>query len=68
MENEKKVVSINLGSVGALLTLVFVTLKLLGKITWSWIWVVSPLWIPLALAIALLVFIGIAANVIALLD
>jgi len=33
---------------GGLLTIVFVTLKLLGEIDWSWRWVVSPLWIPLA--------------------
>ena len=29
----------------SLLTIVFITLKLLGKITWSWWWVLSPLWI-----------------------
>lgn len=28
-----------------LLTIVFIVLKLLGKITWSWWWVLSPLWI-----------------------
>jgi hypothetical protein len=30
-----------------LLSIVFITLKLLGKITWSWVWVLSPMWIPL---------------------
>ena len=30
-----------------LLTIVFVTLKLCKVITWSWIWVLAPLWIPL---------------------
>lgn len=29
----------------ALLTIVFITLKLLGKIDWSWWWVLSPMWI-----------------------
>jgi hypothetical protein len=35
------------GGVGftGLLTLLFITLKLLGKIAWSWWWVLSPLWI-----------------------
>jgi energy-coupling factor transporter transmembrane protein EcfT len=33
-----------IGFVG-LLTIVFIALKLLGKITWSWLWVLSPLWI-----------------------
>lgn len=28
-----------------LLTIVFIVLKLIGKITWSWIWVLAPLWI-----------------------
>lgn len=28
-----------------LLTIVFITLKLLGIIKWSWLWVLSPLWI-----------------------
>ena len=28
-----------------LLTIVFITLKLTHVIDWSWIWVLSPLWI-----------------------
>lgn len=34
-----------------LLTATFVTLKLTGIIAWSWLWVLSPLWIPIALGI-----------------
>lgn len=30
---------------GGLLTIVFIALKLTGFITWSWWWVLSPLWI-----------------------
>ena len=37
-----------------LLTIVFITLKLLGKITWSWWWVLSPIWITVILVIAVL--------------
>jgi energy-coupling factor transporter transmembrane protein EcfT len=37
----------------SLLTLIFVTLKLIGKIDWSWWWVLSPIWIPLVIAIVL---------------
>ena len=33
-----------IGIVG-LLTIVFIVLKLIGQITWSWWWVLSPLWI-----------------------
>lgn len=34
-----------------LLTVAFVVLKLLGKIDWSWWWVLSPIWISLSLAV-----------------
>ena len=34
----------------AILTIAFVVLKLCEVIDWSWWWVLSPLWIPLALA------------------
>jgi hypothetical protein len=34
---------------GGLLAILFIALKLTGVITWSWWWVLSPLWIPLAL-------------------
>jgi hypothetical protein len=39
---------------GGLLAILFIALKLTGVITWSWWWVLSPLWIPLALLGALL--------------
>ena len=32
-----------------LLTIVFITLKLIGVIKWSWTWVLAPIWIPLAI-------------------
>ena len=35
----------------SLLTLLFITLKLLGKIDWSWWWVLSPAWGMLVLAV-----------------
>lgn len=45
------------GSMGfcGLLAIVFITLKLLKIITWSWVWVLAPIWIPLI--IGLLIFI-----------
>lgn len=48
--------SSGIGFVG-LLTIVFIVLKLLGKITWSWWWVLSPLWISAALVVV--IFLGI---------
>ena len=37
-----------------LLTLLFIGLKLTGYITWSWIWVLAPLWIPMGIALLVL--------------
>lgn len=42
--------------VPALLLVLFVALKLTGVIAWSWLWVLSPAWI--GLAIALLFWLG----------
>lgn len=33
--------------------IVFLVLKLLGKITWSWWWVTAPLWGPIALFVGI---------------
>ena len=37
-----------------LLTLLFIGLKLTGYITWSWIWVLAPIWIPISIALLIL--------------
>lgn len=37
-----------------LLTLVFIVLKLVGVIKWSWIWVLSPIWITAILVILII--------------
>lgn len=34
-----------------LLLVIFIVLKLVGVINWSWWWVMSPFWIPLILAV-----------------
>ena len=40
---------------GGLLGIVFIVLKLTGVITWSWLWVLSPVWVPLGLFLLILV-------------
>lgn len=40
-----------IGFVG-LLTIVFIVLKLMDVITWSWWWVLSPIWISWLVVIA----------------
>jgi ascorbate-specific PTS system EIIC-type component UlaA len=42
-----------IGFVG-LLTIVFIVLKLTGYIDWSWLWVLSPIWISLGAIIGLI--------------
>lgn len=36
---------------GGVLTVIFVVLKLLGLIKWSWLWVLSPMWISVGLGV-----------------
>lgn len=38
-----------------LLTILFIALKLTGYVTWSWWWVLSPIWITLLAVVALVV-------------
>ena len=46
------------GGIGfcGLLTIVFIVLKILKVINWSWIWVISPLWISTALLVLFVIF------------
>ncbi len=43
-----------IGFVG-LLTIVFIVLKLTKVISWSWLWVLSPLWISLVIGLLLII-------------
>lgn len=44
----------NIGFVG-LLTIAFVVLKLCKVINWSWLWVLSPIWISAALMVLIVI-------------
>lgn len=46
-------------SLGTVLFIVFLVLKLCGTITWSWWWVTAPIWIPAGLALILIVLVAI---------
>ena len=37
----------------SVLTIVFVVLKLVGVINWSWLWVLSPIWIDLLIFVVI---------------
>ena len=49
---------------GSLLTLLFIALKLTGYITWSWLWVLCPLWFPLAFILSIMLILLITAGIV----
>ena len=51
MEKNNSNISIGGVSFSGLLTILFIGLKLVRVINWSWWWVLSPLWIEAALLI-----------------
>ena len=48
---------------GGLLTILFIGLKLTGYIAWSWWWVLSPLWIPIAIVAGIAIVVSIIALI-----
>ena len=56
MSNNTSSSSGGIGFVG-LLTILFIALKMLGYIDWSWWWVLSPLWIPALLFVFFLIIV-----------
>lgn len=51
----KKNVNIRFGgNLFTTLGLIFIVLKLLDIITWSWLWVLSPFWIPFVIVSVIL--------------
>lgn len=47
MENRNSIATGGIG--GTLLQIAFIVLKLCGVINWSWLWVLSPMWIGFVL-------------------
>lgn len=45
-----------------LLTLLFIGLKLSSVITWSWLWVLAPMWGPIAVIFAIWILAIIAGS------
>lgn len=44
-------------SLTTVLLIIFIVLKLVGSIAWSWWWVLAPLWVPVAFWL-IIIFIG----------
>ncbi len=47
----------------SVLTLIFILLKLTNNISWSWIWVLSPIWITAVLLIIIFAVIMIGGRI-----
>lgn len=53
MDNKNNTTSGGIGFTGVL-TIVFIVLKLLDVIKWSWWWVLSPIWISFGIALVII--------------
>ena len=62
LKNNDTYPSRGIGFVG-LLTITFIVLKLTGVISWSWVWVLSPIWISELFFCVLLFVIVIIASI-----
>lgn len=47
----------------SLLAILFIALKLTGYITWSWVWVLAPIWGGFAIFLVLLSFLIVMAAI-----
>lgn len=67
--SDKNTTIVNGGtSFSGLLFLVFLVLKLVGVIKWSWWWITAPLWIPVALVVVIFVGCFIVLSIKELID
>lgn len=48
------------GTFAAILAILFIGLKLGGVIAWSWLWVLSPIWVVALISIVIIVAICLA--------
>ena len=65
MSNNKKVTvkGGNTMSIGTVLGIIFIVLKLIDLIEWSWVWVLAPFWIGAIITILALIT-GLIASLI----
>jgi hypothetical protein len=62
MSKEQTTTAIS-SSLTTILFIVFLVLKLTGNIDWSWWWVTSPLWLPVAILFAIVSILLIAGVI-----
>lgn len=63
MSSTSKTTNGGIGFTGVL-AILFIGLKLTGVIQWSWLWVLSPLWLPWAVVLVVAFFIFLTALII----
>lgn len=67
MEEKHTTKNISIGSgfgLASVLTIIFVIMKCLGHLSWSWLWVFAPLWISAALGVGILIIVGIVLLIV----
>lgn len=65
MKKNPETINVNVGSLlSTLLLVAFIVLKLCHVIEWAWVWVLAPLWIPVALVLVIFL-IAVIVSVIA---
>lgn len=66
MESDKDTNISTNGGVGFLgaLTILFIALKLTHVIDWSWWWVLSPIWIPVAVVLGIIAVVAIVMLIV----
>ena len=57
-------IKIVFGYLPLILFVIFLGLKLTGVITWDWVWVFSPIWIPIILVSMLIIAIYILKSIV----
>lgn len=67
MENKKVTIPL-VGVLNVIVFLAFFAAKIFDKIDWSWFWVFSPLWIPLAFVLTILGIIGLIYLICVIID
>lgn len=54
-KDQTKTTVVSSTSFCSLLTIAFIVLKLCNVITWSWGWVLAPLWVPIVIIFTILI-------------
>lgn len=65
MNNNKVVVHMPFCTI---LFIVFLVLKLTNTINWSWWWITAPLWIPVSIALVVLLISSVVIGIISIIE